>query len=122
MASFYLYWTQSVEHGWKAMILGIITMTLSSPQIFHVFFIVSVLKILGIDKSKVMVSVCEKIGIEKSINIEKILVLVSFRFLFSSHTVSQEHVMENVPGWNGSWSGSGNGSGNGSWIWGNKYN
>ena len=32
VASFYLFWTPSVEHGWKAMSLSIITIILSSPK------------------------------------------------------------------------------------------
>ena len=58
MSSFYLFWTSSVEHGWKAMSLGIIQSTNFDLKSFRFgfktflcFLMVSVSKFFGIDKS-----------------------------------------------------------------------
>ena len=66
MAYFYLFWTQNVEHGWKAMSLGIITMTLSIPKIlikkFQIRFqnLSMFLDGIGMGFKKIGINICFK--------------------------------------------------------------
>jgi hypothetical protein len=94
VAYFYLFWTQNVEHGWKAMSLGIITMTISSKKMLSKkvsdlfnFFHVSLMVLVSVS-----VSVSKILLYKKSIGIgfEKFWYRKKYRIRFRKILVSKK--------------------------------